>query len=747
MMTDPNRPSIKERPMRLIRQPRAGLLTTLTIALAMASAARARAEVPVDLSAFHDDCGIAVRHQGERLSVSWPMGGDEHGRLVMDFRPGAPVVASMGIAASSAGEAKALLKEVDPVWFVTVGSRENPPGRPPSMSVFNVFFDSPATRAHGTFRSKLDLKTVRVASRPGRASVTLADLTAGPFSGVLEITVYAGARLVHVEAVVSTPEEERAFVYDAGLALASTPPGASLSGCKSFAWFDTERRLQRERADPGAVDRPRAVRHRAIVAETEYGSVASFPPPHQFFYPRDITDNQQTVWSGRGHRGLDDRSGFGVRQSETGGGNFVPWFNAPPGTSQRLGVFYLLSRGKAEEALGEVLKYTHGDRFPDLPGYTSFSSHWHMAITVDAMKEKASGKVRSTPEFVKMFKDMNVKAVHLAEFHGDGHPQDPGPLRLAEMEAMFAECRRLSDGDLTFLPGEEANVYLGHTAPGQHAGHWLYLFPRPVYWTMKRGPDQPFEEKDPKYGAVYHVGNRDEMVRLLEREHGLAWTAHPRIKASNWTPDAYRSDDFYLSDVWLGAAWKAMPADLSSPRLGLRVLDLLDDMANWGQKKYVLGEVDVFKIDHTHELYGHMNINYLKLDRAPRFEGDWTPLLDTLRAGKFFVTTGEVLLTSFSVGGKPSGASLSLATDARPEVKLTLQWTFPMNFAEVISGDGRKVYRDRIDLSATPAFGTKTFTHRPDLAGRRWVRVEAWDVAANGTFSQPVWIEDGKVGK
>ena len=44
-----------------------------------------------------------------------------------------------------------------------------------------------------------------------------------------------------------------------------------------------------------------------------------------------------------------------------------------------------------------------------------------------------------------MFKDMNVDVVHLAEFHGDGHPQDPGPLRLPELEAMFDECRRLSD--------------------------------------------------------------------------------------------------------------------------------------------------------------------------------------------------------------------------------------------------------------------------------------------------------------
>ena len=57
-----------------------------------------------------------------------------------------------------------------------------------------------------------------------------------------------------------------------------------------------------------------------------------------------------------------------------------------------------------------------------------------------------------------------------------------------------------------------------------------------------------------------------------------------------------------------------MPADLSLDQLGNRPLDLLDDMANWGQKKYLPGEADVFKINHTHELYGHMNINYLRLE-------------------------------------------------------------------------------------------------------------------------------------
>lgn len=67
--------------------------------------------------------------------------------------------------------------------------------------------------------------------------------------------------------------------------------------------------------------------------------------------------------------------------------------------------------------------------------------------------------------------------------------------------------------------------------------------------------------------------------------------------------------------------------------------------------------------------------------------------------------------------------------------------TFPMKFAEIISGDGGKVYRERIALSDTDALGSKTPTISPHLKGRRWVRLEAWDIAVNGAYSQPVWLE------
>ena len=56
---------------------------------------------------------------------------------------------------------------------------------------------------------------------------------------------------------------------------------------------------------------------------------------------------------------------------------------------------------------------------------------------------------------------------------------------------------------------------------------------------------------------------------------------------------------------------------MASPRMGERSLTLLDDMSNWGLRKLLLAEVDVFQIDHTHELYAHMNINYVRAAALP----------------------------------------------------------------------------------------------------------------------------------
>ncbi len=680
---------------------------------------------PADFSEYNPASGVTVHQDGTRLRVAWPMADGAHGVLVLQLRPQEPLIEELGIAATARGPATPLLQKVNPVTFLTVGVRDL------SKQGWNAFFDNPPRRPHETFPAVRETKRVRVRSQGRRGTVILDGLSAGPFRGELHFTVYPGCRLVHVEAVVATEKDGCAILYDAGL----TSPTPSW---KSIAWVDTNDQLQRGAATSQKTAAPVAVRHRTIIAEGDGGSVAVFPPPHQFLYPLDFADNFQLVWHGQGFRKTGAAWGFGVRQPPEGDKRFVPWSNAPPGTQQRLGVFYLLSGGRAPEALEEVRRFTHGDRFKKLDGYRTFTSHYHVEHTLDYLRRQKEQKTAGVPKgleeppFVKTFKAHGVDIVHLAEFHVRHTPEFIAE-RLTHLKTLHQECKRLSNDGFLLLPGEEPNVHLG--------GHWISLFPRPVYWLLHPQPGTPFEQRVEGLGTVYAVHNAADVLRLMEKEQGLMWTAHARTKSSYGFPDRYRDQDFYLSDRFLGAAWKAMPADLSHPRLGRRVLDLFDDMANWGQRKYVLGEVDVFKVMPDYELYGHLNINYLKLDKLPRFDDGWQPVLDALRQGRFFVSTGEVLMPEFRAGGRESGQTLKLFGGTTTEVTAHLEWTFPPAFAEVIWGDGSRVHRQRVDLSDGAAFSGKVRRVPVDLKGAKWVRLEAWDVAANGAFSQPVWIE------
>ena len=47
----------------------------------------------------------------------------------------------------------------------------------------------------------------------------------------------------------------------------------------------------------------------------------------------------------------------------------------------------------------------------------------------------------------------------------------------------------------------------------------------------------------------------------------------------------------------------------------------------------------------------------------------------------------------------------------------------------------------QINFSETAAHGEDVFFVEVDLTGQHWVRAEARDVATNGTFTQPVWLQ------
>ena len=136
----------------------------------------------------------------------------------------------------------------------------------------------------------------------------------------------------------------------------------------------------------------------------------------------------------------------------------------------------------------------------------------------------------------------------------------------------------------------------------------------------------------------------------------------------------------------------------------------------------------MFQLDSTHELYGHMNVNYLRLPAVPSFD-HWSDALAVLAHGDYFTTTGEVLLPKSRIFAK--GDELT--------AQASVTWTFPLRMAEVVWGDGRETHRETIPLTDTAEFNQHDFTWKVTAPGWTWARLAVWDVAGNGAFTTPVW--------
>jgi hypothetical protein len=383
-------------------------------------------------------------------------------------------------------------------------------------------------------------------------------------------------------------------------------------------------------------------------------------------------------------------------------------------------VYYYLSSGDAAATQRAVLAFTHEDRFKPMSGYGVAVSHFHTHFNEQLSD---AGTIDLQPTWLPVFRALGINIAMMSDFHGDGHPMDPGPLRLNDQKVYFDGCRRHSDRSFLIMPGEEPDDNLG--------GHYTMVFPRPVYWTKVRQPGQAFVEQNPQYGQVYHVGSQADELEMLRKEQGLVWQAHPRTKGSSGYPDAVRETEHFRSDRFLGASFQSLPVDQSEKRLcESRCFGLLDDMNNWTGPKFLIGEGDTYMKFPDDETYPHLYVNYVKLDRVPKFDEDWSPILRAMRAGDFFVTSGEVLFRKSGIEG----------TGPRRNFTADVEWTFPLEFAELVWGDGDKTERQIIPATELSPFGSKQFRIPFEASGKKWIRFAVWDSAGNGAFTQPVHL-------
>jgi hypothetical protein len=675
-------------------------LSATVLLLVCSSAVLCAAPITPDISGVKPG-PIAVASADQSLKVTWKDAAQHEWRTVFSLDTAKPLITTITV------DDRAIVTEARPWFRCTTGKR---------TGGWDAFFDFPPANPAGTrqFLQEFHPTTATAKTVGNRVEVSFDGLKIGIFAGSLRYTFYPGTALIQQAAVLSTHEPDTAYYYDAGLQMTADQDRTAGGNMAShISYYDTDDKLQ-EITPPYRSDRHSiAVHYRAIAAKMGAGSIAVFPPPHRYFFARDYTTNQGYMWfsSWRGQVGL------GVHQYPDDNTLIDPWINAPPDTEQEMGLFLLPGAGDASETLKSVLALTHSDRFEHLDGFVTFEPHWHLAYTVQAM-EKGMGW---EPPFKPVMQSIGIDSAMIMDFHGDGHPADVSDVRLHELDEYYKACRAQSDSRFLLIPSEEADVYLG--------GHWGLVFPHPVYWMQKRGAGQPFVMNDAKYGKVYRVGSADDMWRVVKAEGGYAYETHPRTKGSTGYPDKILNTDYFKDSSYLGTGWKAMPSDLSSPRLGERAFKTIDDLNNLGLHKHMIGEVDVFQIGAADELYAHMNINYLRMPALPAFD-NYDQIFKSIEKGDGFITTGEILLPA---------ARMTPEGDHGIRVKARISSTFPLRVAELVWGDGTTTHRQLMHLDSAAAFDDRDYEWRADTPGWTWARLAVWDVAGDGAFTNPIW--------
>jgi hypothetical protein len=743
-----NTPRPLARVSRLRLAPLLGLLS-LTFALALLAD-----PLPCDLSNYAAAAGLKASVDHDVLTVTWrgTGGADLRARYAID--QGQPIVRELAVRAPH-GSWSVLGQNLTPEFNVQTGHRRiDYAGLAPlrllglditSKAVIEreawvSFWDAPfvipgdpkrnpgmprlpSEVQHGAGTYAATACTVKTDG--ARLEVNFSGLTLGIFSGSIRFTHYQGTNLLRVEAIAQTSQNLVAYKY------AIDFKGLSTAILPRARWVDTGGNPQDYQFGGGIHDSPVTVRakNRLMLAEGPGGSIAVFPPPTVFFPAREVDTNLGYVWY---RKDSATQYSIGVKQADHEDDprflqNYAV-YNAPPGTMQRMATYFYLSPGNAAATRAAALAFTRDDVFQPLPGYKTFVNHFHLRFT-DHLR--ASGSLDTqTPDLAAM-KALGINIVGLSDFHDDQLAQnDPGPKRFADQHDYIEGSRLASDTDFLVAPWEEPSTYFG--------GHTNLINPRPIYFSKVRRPGQPFTEQDPPYGTVYHLGNAGDVQQFLDTTGSYWYTAHPRTKSSAGYPDAYWSKPFAQNDRYLGVAFKpGMGMDLSEQRLAdWRVFGSMDEMNNMNadttlQPKLAIGDCDTYQKWPHDDLFPGFPVNYLKLDRVPGPDDDWSPILQALRKGDFFVTTGEIFIRNYAVQG--SGSQRTIVAD--------VDWTFPLEFVEVVWGDGKTVDRQIIRATNLAPMGTKHFAIPFDATGKKWVRFAVWDSAVNGAFVQPIWLQ------
>ena len=758
-----------------------GLLVTVTSGYADTMAC--------NMSGYKAAAGLSAILSNDTLAISWNGDTDQELRLSFGVTSGTPVMRELAIRRGE-GVWTTLATNVTPEFRVTSGVRrisnqQLAPLRGLGVKLtadiidrfrWEPFWDAPldldspvgsggnpppaegVANSPGLPRKQEEIKQAvavyrvtgcEVRSNGSRMEVSFPGVTLGVFTGALQYSIFKGTNLIQQELLATTNQPWVAYKYDAGL------KGLAADTASRVAWKDTSNRWKESRL--GDVRNGQEVdikaASRLVVAEKRgAGSIAVFPPPHNFFWAREIAINLGYNWFRR-----DDSASFsiGIRQAthedeSENQANFA-LYSARPGTTQRMTMFLYPSAGAAPGAFDAALAFTHGDHYKPLSGYQVMNHHYHMDL---GQRLGQAGNVDAEIPDLVALKALGINIVSQIDSIQSGADATPSgaafpgtaPVRgsganlsapaagsaASPLETRYNSiegAKRHSDATFLVLPSQE---FFGSPL----GGHTDLLFSHPVYWLVGRAPGQPLVDDDSKYGKIYHIGNADDLMEMARHEDVLINMPHPRTKGSTGFPDAIKDLPFFNDPHYQGIGFRwGMGLDRSERRLcEYRCQPLIDEMSNWVVNKPVplkniLSISEVRHMQPGDEIYSSAPVTYVRLPSLPQGE-DHSALIQALMRGESFVSSGEVLIPSWSITG--SGIQRTIVAD--------IEWTFPLDFIEVIWGDGVTTGRQVISTTELPPMTRRHFSIPFNPTGKKWVRIAAWDSAGNGAMGQPTRV-------
>ena len=414
---------------------------------------------------------------------------------------------------------------------------------------------------------------------------------------------------------------------------------------------------------------------------------------------------------------------FGIRQAEEEHdpqwkANFA-LYNARPGTMQRMPVFLYASAGPAEPTREAVLAFTHGDRYKPIAGYQTMLHHVHARF--GARLRDAGSPTAEIPDLIAL-KAIGINIVSPVDPIGpqgdtlEGQlPADRTPADVLNLQRFRIEgARHHSDRDFLVLPTHEIE-------PSPFLGHIDLLYSHPTYWVSGRTAGQPLvDEMAPLRPLLSHRQHRGpdgdgeagghppvDASSGLEVQHGLS--------GGDQGPVVLQGPALPELRVQVGHGSRSIGAapvrdSLSGPagrdeQLARRRArapqepagDLRGAPPGTGRRRVRVRPDHLRQAGHGPETRRH--------ERADPRAGE-RRLVRDVRRGAGVIVRGD--------RDRPRAGT----------IVADVEWTFPLDFVEVVWGDGERTSRQVISTTERPQFGRHRFevpfeARRREMGARR----------------------------